>query len=53
MNYYWQEALFVNREEDMGLEGLRHAKMSYYPLYQVTKYKGVLKDESGDDQTSH
>ena len=37
----------------MGLEGLRHAKMSYYPLYQVVKYKAVLKDEPTDDQSGH
>ncbi len=32
------EAKFVNREDDMGLEGLRHAKMSYNPIYFEKKY---------------
>lgn len=36
------EFRYVNREEDMGLEGLRQSKLSYRPLRFVQKYHAVL-----------
>lgn len=35
---------FLDREEDMGIEGLRRAKRSYYPHHQIIKYKATLKN---------
>lgn len=39
----WKDYKYINREEDMGLQGLRYAKRAYCPVKMVEKYRTIYK----------
>ena len=46
VSHEFSDLQWINREEDMGNEGLKRAKESYHPARMIEKYQAVLKEDS-------
>ena len=41
----YPDVAYLDREEDMGLEGLRKAKLSYNPHHMIDKHSAYVAEE--------
>lgn len=44
LEHHYKDDLYINREEDMGLDNLKKSKLALHPVKMIKKYKITLKN---------
>lgn len=53
LEHHYSDDLYINREEDMGLDNLKKSKLALHPIKMIHKYRITLKNFSIQQASDH